>query len=283
MVKYIDAHAHVNFCAFDDDRDTVIARTLEEGVWMINVGTQQHTSRTAVELAEQYAEGVYAIVGLHPIHTSKSYHDEQEIGGDGAFTSRGEVFDTAYYRKLVAHPRVVGIGECGLDYYRTEPDSQAKQKDALIAQVELALEADVPLMMHTRPDKKSMQAYRDTLDILEGYSKEYGEKLRGNFHFFAGNMEIVKRVLALGFTCSFTGVITFARDYDAVAQYVPNDMLLAETDCPYVTPEPHRNERNEPRYVKYVVAALAQIRKTQENVLREHMVHNTARLFQLPL
>ena len=131
MPEYIDIHAHTNFNAYSEDREEVIKRTLEENVWVINVGTQQDTSMKAVEMAHQHQKGVYAIIGLHPVHTSKSYHDENELGGEGkAFTSRGESFDHDYYLNLVRDEKVVAIGECGLDYYRLEEESIKKQKEA---------------------------------------------------------------------------------------------------------------------------------------------------------
>src|SRR3989344_4690627 len=161
MLKYIDIHSHVNFKAFDDDRNEVIKRALDNDTWVINVGTQVDTSRKAVEMAHQYEEGVYAIIGLHPIHTGASFHDVQELGpafakatdGQGkeeGFTSRGEVFSKEIYEKLLADPKTVAIGECGLDYYRLDEDSIAKQKEAFIAQIELANEYDKPLMLHIR-------------------------------------------------------------------------------------------------------------------------------------
>jgi len=284
-MKYIDVHAHVNFRAFDNDRDAVIKRALQEDVWMINVGTQQHTSKQAVDLAKNYERGVYAIVGLHPIHTSASYHDTDELGEESKpFTSRGEVFDTKFYRELLASPRVVGVGECGLDYFRIENDvggTKQKQKDALHMQIELALEKDVPLMIHTRPEKGTTKAYHDTLDILSSYSHKHGSKLRGDFHFFAGDLNIAKRIIDLGFTCSFTGAITFTHDYDEIVSYIPIDRILAETDCPYVTPEPHRGKRNEPLYVKYVVEALARIRNTTIEAVSNQVRANSMRLFAL--
>jgi len=280
--RYIDVHAHVNFNAYNEDRDAVIKRSLEAGVWMINVGTQQRTSQKAVELAQEYEAGVYAIVGLHPIHTDASYHDTDELGEEGKpFTSHGEVFDVTYYRDLLQQPRVVGIGECGLDYFRTSPDSLEKQKEAFVAQVELALETDVPLMIHTRPEKGSMQAYDDTLEILATYNKEHGEKLRGDFHFFAGDTTIARRVLDLGFMYSFTGVVTFTRDYDEIVRYVPLDAMLAETDCPYVTPEPYRGKRNEPQYVEHTVASLAEIKRTTLLDFQEQLLVNAQKLFAL--
>ncbi len=114
--KYIDIHSHVNFKAFDEDREAVIMRALDSDTWVINVGTQADTSKKAIEMAHQYEEGVYAIIGLHPIHTGASFHDEKELGAGGAeFTSRGEIFDKQIYREMLKDPKVVGIGECGLD------------------------------------------------------------------------------------------------------------------------------------------------------------------------
>ena len=122
--QFIDIHAHTNFIAFDVDRNEVVLRALKAGVWMINIGTQQNTSRRAVEMTREFPKGVYAIVGLHPIHANASFHDAQELDDDlksKGFTSRGEVFDKEFYRKLIKEggKKVVGIGECGLDYYRS--------------------------------------------------------------------------------------------------------------------------------------------------------------------
>ncbi len=123
-MKYFDAHTHIQFAAYDADRDEVLARSKEAGVGMNLVGTQLDTSRAAVELAEKHEE-VYASVALHPVHTSKSYHDTQELGGEGkAFTSRGEKFDFAAYEQLALSKKVIAIGECGLDYYRLEEDTK---------------------------------------------------------------------------------------------------------------------------------------------------------------
>src|SRR3989338_11472782 len=194
MPKYIDIHSHVNFKAFDADRDEVIRRALESDTWVINVGTQIDTSRKAVEMINQYPDGIYAIVGLHPIHTGASYHDEKELGAEGkAFTSRGEIFDKDAYRELLKNPKVVGIGECGLDYYRMDSDSIEKQKKMFIEQINLANEFEKPLMLHIRNNEKkelvtgkegTPNAYTDTLNILKEYSNP-----SGNVHFFAGTWQ----------------------------------------------------------------------------------------------
>src|SRR3989344_1062686 len=155
MPKYIDIHSHVNFIAFNEDRDEVMKRALDNDTWVINVGTQKDTSRKAVEMTKEYLEGVYAIVGLHPIHTGASYHDTKELGvGGEEFTSRGEIFDKSIYREFLKEPKVLALGECGLDYYRMDTQSIQKQKEALIAQIELANEFNKPIMLHIRNNPK---------------------------------------------------------------------------------------------------------------------------------
>ncbi|MBP6884099.1 MAG: TatD family hydrolase [Candidatus Pacebacteria bacterium] len=275
--KYIDIHSHVNFQAFDEDRDEVIKRALENDTWVINVGTQIDTSRKAVEMANEYAEGVYAIIGLHPIHTGASYHDEKELGvGGKEFTSRGENFDKEEYRKLIADPKVVAIGECGLDYYRMDEESIEKQKKAFVEQIELANEFNKPLMLHIRnnPKDKTHDAYMDALDLLKKYSK-----VKGDVHFFAGDTAVAKAYLDFGFTLSFTGVITFTTDYDEVLKMTPLDMIMSETDAPYVTPTPYRGKRNEPVYVSEVVKKIALIKGLPEVKVAEAIVANAKRVF----
>lgn len=269
MPKYIDVHAHVNFKAFDEDRDVVVRRALDNDTWVINVGTQIDTSKSAVELAHKYTEGVYAIAGLHPIHTNKSFHDKQELGEGGKeFTSRGEIFDKNTYRELLKDPKVVAMGECGLDYYRMEPESIEKQKKVFIEQIELANEMNKPLMLHIR------SAYADALRILKKHAK-----VKGVVHFFVGNAEEAKSFLNLGFMLSFTGVLTFTRDYDEVVKNTPLDMILTDTDSPYVAPVPYRGKRNEPSYVSEIVRKIASIKNLSEEKTAEAIIANAKRIF----
>ena len=295
MPKYIDIHSHVNFNAFDDDRDEVIKRALDNDTWVINVGTQLDTSKVALEIAHEHEEGVYAIIGLHPIHTDASYHDEKELGpafakasdGQGrteGFTSRGETFDKNIYRELLkdkkANEKIVAIGECGLDYYRMDRDSIEKQKKMFIEQIELANEFNLPLMLHIRPaDAKALagkHAYKDAYEILKTHSK-----VKGDVHFFAGTWEEAQMFLSLGFTLSFTGVITFTHDYDEVIKNTPLDMIMSETDAPYVSPVPHRGKRNEPLYVKEVVKRIAEIKNLPETEVAEAIIRNARRVFNI--
>ncbi|MDE2038056.1 MAG: TatD family hydrolase [Patescibacteria group bacterium] len=268
-IKRIDIHSHLNFSAFDADRDAVARRALDAGTAFITVGTQLDTSRKAIELAEAYPEGAYAIVGLHPIHTSASFHDAAELGEGGMeFSSRGERFDPAPYRELLKHPKAVGVGEVGLDHYRLEGDTRALQREAFEAQIDLANEAGKPLMLHIR------EAYEDALAVLKDRAR-----VKGNVHFFAGTTEQARRFLDLGFTLSFTGVITFARQYAELVEYVPLDMMHAETDCPFVAPVPHRGARNEPAFVSFVTEKIAALKKLPVADVEKALVANAHRLF----
>ena len=282
MPKYIDIHSHVNFKVFDEDRDAVIKRALADDTWVINVGTQVDTSRDAVSLTSQYESGVYAIVGLHPIHTGASYHDEKELGEGGVeFTSRGEVFNKDIYREFLKDPKVVGIGECGLDYYRCTPESIEMQKKAFIEQIELANETNKPLMLHIRcgskdKTKQEGQAYTDALEILKAHAK-----VKGDVHFFAGDWSDAQGYLDFGFTLSFTGVITFTHDYDEVIRNTPMSMIMSETDSPYVSPVPYRGKRNEPMHVSEVVKKIADIKGLSLDEVSEAIIANAKRVFNI--
>ncbi|MEA3398942.1 MAG: TatD family hydrolase [Patescibacteria group bacterium] len=270
MPKYIDIHAHVNFNAFKEDGKEVTQRALDNDVWFFNTGSQLSTSKRAVNFIQ---DGVYAIIGLHPIHTGKSYQDEEELG----FTSSEEEFNKEEYLKLAQNKKVVAIGECGLDYFRCTSESIEKQKEAFISQIKLANEVNKPLMLHIRNNPKNeLNAYQDVLELLKKYSK-----VKGDVHFFAGSMKDAKDFLDFGFTLSFTGVITFTKNYDEIIKMVPNKMIMAETDSPYVAPVPHRGKRNEPLYVKEVVKRIAEIKGISEEKMAEIIVQNAKRVFDI--
>ena len=273
--KYIDIHSHVNFKAFKEDGDAVIKRALDNDTWVINVGSQFSTSKRAVEIANKYEQGVYAIVGLHPIHLEESYHDEEETGGEG-FKTRVEEFNKDAYRELLKDPKVVAIGECGLDYFHCSSETIEKQKKTLKEQVSLAEETGKPLMLHIRnnPKESSLNAYKDVLEILKEFPKT-----KGDVHFFAGSLEDAKAFLDFGFTLSFTGVITFTHDYDEIIRNTPLDMIMSETDSPYVAPVPYRGKRNEPIYVKEIVKKIAEIKNLSETEVAEAIIVNAKRVF----
>ncbi|KKW46453.1 MAG: hypothetical protein A2681_02075 [Candidatus Liptonbacteria bacterium RIFCSPHIGHO2_01_FULL_56_18b] len=309
-MRFIDAHTHVQFAAFDADREAVVLRALEAGVWLVNVGTQKDTSVSAVELARKYKEGVYAAVGLHPAHTAKSFHDAQELGGGEAakgFTSRGEEFDHTYYRDLASDSKVVAIGECGLDYAafvrerseRSQKRASAeagggltqeeieqrkqKQRQAFEAQIRLAHELEKPLMIHCRG------AFEDLIRLLSTNSKFLGPN-PGIIHFFTGTLDDASKLLALGFSFTFGGAITFpprlaeqgrGGNYDEVIRAIPMDRILSETDAPYVAPAPHRGKRNEPRYVIEVVRKLAELKQVSVQAMDEQIFENAKQVFRI--
>lgn len=277
--RYIDIHAHLNLSAFNEDREAVLARTAAAGVAHINVGTKESTSALAVEIAEAN-QSAYAIVGLHPIQTTPQVHDEDEIGEGGTpFISKGEVFNKDFYRELCKSKKVVAIGECGLDYYRNDPATRQVQEEQFIAQIELANELGLPLMIHVRNAKEGIaDAYDDVHAILKQYAK-----VPGDIHFYAGSYEQAKRFFELGFTISFTGVITFAKDYEEVVRNAPLDLIHGETDCPYVAPKPYRGQRCEPLFVQEVYAKIAEIKGEDEERVRQQLLVNAKKLFGMTL
>jgi TatD DNase family protein len=263
-MRYIDIHSHLNLPEFKDDKDELISVLQAQDIAAIVVGVDKATSADAVAVAEAH-DGIYAAIGQHPTDNST------------------EEFDLDFYERLATSTKVVAIGECGLDYFRLKENIETekeRQKKLFIAQVDLAYAADLPLMIHARPTKSTMDAYEDVLLILEGLAKE-GKTLRGDVHFFVGDTAIADRFIALGFTMSFTGVITFASDYDAVIRHLPIANIMSETDAPFVAPVPHRGKRCEPGYVTLVAARIAEIRGEDPEIVREALVANAERIFGL--
>ena len=280
--KFFDVHTHVPFAAFKGEEDAVIRRALDAGVWMINVGTQKDTSLATVETARKYPEGVWATVGLHPVHTEVSYHDAKELGAAPSeasakegFTSRGEEFDYDYYLNLAKDPKVVGIGECGLDYYRLTDETKEKQKKVFLEQMRLSQEVQKPLMIHCR------KAFPDLISVLTTNDFRLTTGSPGIIHFFSGTKENAEALLSMGFSFSFGGVITFASDYDEVVRYIPLDRIVLETDAPYVTPVPYRGKRNEPAYVVEVAKKLAEIKAATLDEVAGKTFGNARRVFKV--
>lgn len=280
--SYIDTHAHLNLSTFDSDFAMVAERCKQESVAVINVGTKEATSERAVELAKRY-EHCYAIIGLHPIQTVPGVHNEDEIGSGGTpFNAKGESFDKDFYRQLAKNPKVVGIGECGFDYYHTEKDSYAVQEEAFIAQIELANELDLPLMIHTRGPKPGNSSqtgrsvYLDVYEVLQQYAK-----VPFNVHFYAGTLEEAKKFIDLGGTISFTGVITFAKEYAPLVKDLPLEFMHGETDSPFVAPIPHRGKRCEPWMVQEVYKKIATLRGEDEEMVREQLIKNATKFYRI--
>lgn len=281
MFEYFDIHSHLYFPDYDKDRDEEIEKIKKAKIGTITIGTGFDTSKIAVEMAKKH-ENLFACIGQHPA----------DLNTDSIFDER--------IRDLADNKKVVAIGECGLDYFRLPPDgvldpkepglkstvsqvTKSIQKTIFEYHIDLALEKDLPLMLHIRSSKGTMDAYNDALDILEHHFKISGEKLRGNAHFFAGDMEVLQRFMAIGFTVSFTGVITFTNDYDEFVKYVPLDRIMSETDSPFVTPAPNRRERNSPLNVPLVVEKIAQIRGEDIEVVKKALLANANRVFGLKI
>lgn len=277
-INYFDIHSHLESSKFDSDREDIISRMQDEEVFTITVGTDLENSKKAVCLADKY-ENIFASIGLHPNDTVEDFKEED-------------------YIELVKNPKVVAIGECGLEKRRTnaeqtqnyaedskdfsETEEGKRQINIFKKQIDFAVKYDKPLMIHIR------NAYIEVIKILEEKKKaclsdgtEYGEKLRGNIHFFSGDVELAKKYIELGFTISFTGVITFTKDYDEVIKEIPLEYIMSETDAPFVAPVPYRGQRCEPLYVKEVVKRIAEIKNLDEGEVKKTMVENAINFFNL--
>ena len=281
-MKYIDTHAHLNLSAFKDDVAQVVLRCVEKEVTVLNVGTKEATSTRAVELAQQY-DNCYAIIGLHPIQTAPAFHDEEELGeGSEPFQSKGEVVNKDFYLELAKQPKVVGIGECGFDYYHTTAGSYAVQEEAFIAQIEVANKCNLPLMIHTRGPKPGeatptgRSVYTDVYETLKQYAK-----VPFNVHFYAGTSEEAKQFIDIGGSVSFTGVITFASMYEELVKELPLEHIFAETDCPYVAPVPHRGKRGEPWMVEEVYKKIADIKQLPLETVIETLKENVQKRYRI--
>lgn len=257
-MKYIDIHCHLNSDEFDLDMKEVIDRAKENEVGMIVVGVDKKTSEKAIKIAEEN-ENICAVIGLHPVDDVT------------------EEFDFEYYKKLASHPKVVAIGECGLDYYHAKIEDKARQQDIFEKQIAIANELKKPLMLHIRNGVSGTHnAYKDAIEILKKHARVHGD-----VHFFAGNVEEAHEFIKLGFRLSFTGVITFARNYDEVIKNIPLNMIMVETDAPYVAPIPYRGQRNEPVYVIEVAKKIAEIRGESLEVVLPHLVENAKVTFDI--
>lgn len=280
----IDTHAHVNFAAFKEDAEPTIKRALEEGISVINVGTQIDTSREAVEMAEKFSDRVYAVVGIHPVHTYSQELDEEETH----FKTREEKFDYNVYRELASHPKVVGIGECGLDYFRLPADEDHEkikqtQKESFIEQIKLAKELNKALVIHSRSSKGTDDACLDIVEILKSEILNLKSSLRFVLHSYTGSPEVAKMFVEIGAYISFNGIITFDKtgNQAAVLGVVPDDKIVLETDCPYLTPHPHRGKRNEPSYVKHVAEKVASLKNLSIDDVAESTTSNAKKLFAI--
>lgn len=275
----VDTHSHVHFSAYTEDVADVMARADAEGVAMITVGTLKKTSEEAVAYAAAH-QNVWAAVGLHPnnIHFILPSADE----GSGR-----EEFDHAFYKQLAQHPKVVAIGETGMDTFRI-PDGFdrdqviAEQEEVFRRHLDLCDELNKPVIIHVR------DAHAQVTRVLEEYILAGKLTRRGVMHCFTGTPEQAQKYLDLGMYISIPGIVTFPpkkteteNSLHAVVRMIPSDRIVVETDCPYLTPVPHRGERNEPSYVKFTAEHVARVRNQTFKEFAAQSTENARRLFNL--
>jgi TatD DNase family protein len=252
----VDTHAHLDDRQFNEDRAVAIQRSFAADVrCIITVGTDLDSSRAAAALAQKHAS-VYAAVGVHP-------HDATQVGRD----------TLEELRRYAGNDKVVAIGEIGLDFYRNLSPHD-RQKEAFVAQLELARQINKPVIIHDR------DAHAETMAIMRDKARNW----RGVLHCFSGDSEMALEIIQMGFYISFAGPVTFenARRLQALARELPLERILIETDCPYLAPQPHRGQRNEPAYVRWVAAKIASLRGMPLERIAEVTTENARQLFGLP-
>jgi TatD DNase family protein len=283
---FIDTHGHVNFNAFREDSAEVLKRTLKGDTWVVMPGSQYSTSKRAVEMAEKYEQGVYAAVGLHPIHIGEQrrvgvQETQSEVKPENdweAFETRSEEFDYEKYKELAQSKKTVAIGEVGLDYYyfpksKTKREEiKQKQRDVLSQEFQLAKEFDLPIIIHCRV------AHEDLIEFLQ----ERGQ-VRGVVHSYTGDTEQAKKFMELGLYFGFNGLIF--KDVPALSKpeevigSIPLDRIVLETDSPYLVPPQAEQERNEPMFVRYIAEEIARIKKVSLEEVARQTTENAKQLF----
>ena len=248
-MKFIDSHSQLYFPQYDADRDEVIARMREAEVGTITIGTDEVSSRQAVEMAGQY-EDMWATVGIHP-------------------TSVSVDSDVSFIRTIISHQKVVAVGECGLDRFH-EPFDSTLQEKIFHEHLSIAIECGKPLVLHCR------KAYDEMAKILK-----QTPTISGVMHFFAGTVEHARTFLDMGLYLSFAGPVTFTDEYDRVIEQTPLERLLIETDAPFAAPAPYRGRRNEPAYVVEVAKKIAAVKKVELERVAEQTTANAKALFNL--
>lgn len=261
-MKYYDIHSHLNDEQFSGDLENVIEKMRKEGVLTNVVGYDINSSRKALEIAGQYPDVVRAIVGIHP----------DEVEGDG--------FDVQWFEHMCGDFSIVAVGECGLDYFRTGRTGEIFEKQAKMfrAQIDWANSNNLPVMVHIRPSKDSYDAYEDAFYLIKVQKEKYPDQ-NFNIHFFAGGLDWARQFVEIGCTLSFTGVITFAKEYEEVVEAVPIENIMVETDAPYVAPVPFRGRRAEPVHVKEIVRKVAEIKGRDEDEVAEIIFDTSMRIY----
>ncbi len=273
MLRLIDTHCHLDASIYERDLDIVVRHAQDENVAIVTLGSDLQSSRRAVEIAERYPQGVYAAVGFHPSKVSADPLSE-------------ELADMSGFTELLAHPKVVAIGETGLDYHdlpsfsRNAAEVQladrmrANQKKAFGRFLDLAREHRLPLLLHCR------DAHEDMLQMLETWDKTTrGFDSRGIVHCFSGDWKTARRFFNLDFLISVTGIQTHGGYQSEVIKKSPASRLVVESDCPHMTPTAFSIRRNEPSYLPLVAAAVAGMRETSEAQVAAETTANALKVF----
>ena len=266
-----DTHAHVNFSEYPENYRELIKKTLAGDCWFNNIGTHKADSAEAVSLANEFGTGIFAVVGLHPTNATDPKINEKK-------------FDYEFYKKLAEDPKVVGIGECGLDYYRIPEGSNKEQVRAIQApvfkeQIRLAKEMNKALVIHVRASAGTTDAYDDTLEVL----RAEGCPERLVIHSFTGDWLTCQKFLELGAYVAFNGIITFDKTgvLAEVVKNCPLNKIVLETDAPYLAPVPFRGKKNEPMYVAYTAQKIAELKGLSLEEVSDVTTANARSLFQV--
>ena len=278
-MNLFDTHAHVNFNAFKEDGMDVLTRCLDGGMTVVNVGSQYSTSKRAVEYAHKFESGIYAAIGIHPVHLKKGSftHQEPDELTEEEISTTGERFDRQKYFKLAQDEKVVAIGEIGLDYHHfAEGDDVAYlkrlQQETLMAFLDLANTVQKPIMLHC------WDGYDDLLAILQDCPVEK----KGIVHSFIGSYKTARKFIDLGYAIGLNGIITYGDSYDRLIREIGLEHIVIETDCPYLTPRPlERGMRNEPLFVGEVAKKIAQVKNASPGEIA-NMTAENARAILLP-
>lgn len=298
-LDYIDIHSHLNLSPLSENQEVILAKMQELNVGTITVGTDMETSKMAIDIAEANPELCWATVGFHPADGYIPNHDS----------------DWIELENLARHPKVVAIGETGLDYFRDQSEELKVQQTWIFKKhIELAIKLDKPLMLHVRASKGTDDAYYDALEILNEYNqsplksfssssqipsfhsasslyslsfdsekdfKGFKNKIRANFHFFSGSRKCMEDIVAAGYTISVDGPITFSHDYDDMIKFCPIESLMIETDAPFAAPVPYRGKPCESWMVIEVARKIAELKGLDIETVRVQMLENTKTFFSL--
>jgi TatD DNase family protein len=271
----IDTHSHLQFNAFKDDVGQVIKRTREAGIRCINVGTKYETSKNAVELAKIQGEGFFAAIGLHPIYAAAEFVKTKTDPDEGEFLINEQEFEKEKYKKLAESKKVVAIGEIGLDYYYKPKTAtklaqfKEKQKQVFVQQLDFARELNLPVILHCR------MAHDEVIEILQQRNER-----RGVIHCFTGTLEQALKYVAMDFYIGINGII-FKLPMDEVIKNISLENMVVETDCPYLTPVPEGNKRNEPIFIKHTIQKIAELKNINVSEIETTTTQNAKKLFNL--